>query len=118
MNPRAASKGDQGGGTTATIDRADRYESAGRTTMVTYSWPEQPVAAPAPGRPAVQLGHDRKKHRLKITTPDGRTAQFEDRPERFLVMARDPKTNTLQPVIVRGEPLYYYLSREVVASGE
>ncbi len=123
MNPRATSKGTKGNGTAATIDRGGRnglangrHASAGRTTTVTYSWPEQP--APAAAQPAIQLEHDRKNHRLRITTPDGQTAHFDDRPVRFLVMARNPKTKALQPVLVRGEPLYYYLSPEVVASGE
>jgi hypothetical protein len=95
------------------------YDFAGRTTTVTYSRPEQPEAAPPP----VQLQHDRKNHKLKIKTPHGRTAQLDDQPVRFLVMARDPKPKALQPVLVRGEPLYYYLSAEVgseqwlVASG-
>jgi hypothetical protein len=116
MNPRAASKGTQGNGTATTIDPGSRngqangwYESAGRTTTVTYSLP----ARPEPAQPPVQFQHDRKNHKLRITTPDGRTAQFDDRPVRFLVMARDPKTRALQPVLVRGEPLYYYLSAEV-----
>jgi hypothetical protein len=118
MNPRAASKATRGNGAAATTDRggrnglaSGRHVPAGRTTIVTYSWPEQP--APAPALPPVQLEHDRRNHKLRITTPDGRTAQFDDRPVRFLVMARDPKTKTLQPVLVGGEPLYYYLSPEV-----
>ncbi len=87
------------------------YDAGGRITTFVYSRP----AEPEPAQPPVQLQHDRKNHRLKITTPDGRTAQFADRPVRFLVMARNPKTKALQPVLVRGEPLYYYLSPEVAA---
>jgi hypothetical protein len=118
MNPRSTSKDTRGNGTASTANPGSRngpstgwYEAAGRTTTVTFS-------CPAPPAPPIQLQHDRKNHRLKVTTPDGRTAQFDDRPVRFLVMARDPRTKALQPVIVRGEPLYYYLSPEVVASGE
>jgi hypothetical protein len=62
----------------------------------------------------VELRHDRRRHRLRITDKDGRTAEFDDRAVRFLVMAPDRRTKALQPVLVRGEPLYYYLCPEVL----
>ncbi len=85
------------------------YDAGPHITTITYA----PAAEPAP--PPFQFKHDRRKHRFRITGPDGQTAQFKDRPARFLVMARDPKTRTLKPVVARGEPLYYYLSPEVAS---
>ncbi len=79
-----------------------------QVATITYSCPAQPA-------PPFQFEHDRRKHRFRIIGPDGRTAQFNHRPVRFLVMARDPKTKTLKPVVARGEPLYYSLSPEVQA---
>ena len=38
----------------------------------------------------------------------------DDRPVRFLVMDRNPVTKALEPVIIHGEPLYYYLAREIL----
>jgi hypothetical protein len=91
--------------------RADRppvalYDVKGAVTTITYSCPPQPP-------PAVELRHDRRRHRLRITERDGRTAEFDDRAVRFLVMVPDRRTKALQPFLVRGEPLYYYLCPEV-----
>ena len=72
-----------------------------------------PAPVPRGCRREIKVQHDRKNHRLKITTAEGQTAQFDDRPIRFLVMVPDQKTKALQPVIMSGEPLYYYLSPEV-----
>ena len=63
--------------------------------------------------PKVEVTYDRARHIIKITQPGGKTAEFDDRPVRFLVMDRNPVTKALEPVIIRGEPLYYYLAREV-----
>ncbi len=63
--------------------------------------------------PKVDVTYDRARHVIQIKVPGGKTAEFEDRPMRFLVMDRNPVTKALEPVIIRGEPLYYYLAREV-----
>ena len=60
-----------------------------------------------------EITFDRTRHVIKIKEPSGRTLEFDDRPVRFLVMDRNPVTKALEPVIIRGEPLYYYLAREV-----
>jgi hypothetical protein len=87
------------------------YDAASRITTYTY------YVSAEPGPPPVEIQHDRKRHRLRIVGRDGQTAEFADRPTRFLVMARDPRTKELKPVMMRGEPVVYYLCPEV-ASGE
>ena len=63
--------------------------------------------------PKVEVSYDRSRHIIQIAQEGGETAEFEDRPARFLLMDRDPVTKALEPVIIRGEPLYYYLAREI-----
>ena len=60
-----------------------------------------------------EVKFDRARHVIKITHEGGKTAEFEERPIRFLVLDRNPVTKALEPVIIRGEPLYYYLAWEV-----
>jgi len=67
----------------------------------------------ADGGPKVEVAYDRSRHVIQITQAGGETAEFDDRPARFLLMDRDPVTKALEPVIIRGEPLYYYLAREI-----
>ena len=64
-------------------------------------------------KPNVEITRDPARHVIKITGRDGKTALFEDKPIRYLVMDRNPQTKALEPVIIFGEPLYYYLAREV-----
>ncbi len=87
------------------------YDAAARITTYTYRVEEK--AAPPP----VQIQHDRKRRRLRVVGRDGKTAEFADRPTRFLVMARDPRTKELRPVMMRGEPVVYYLCPEVEGGG-
>ena len=63
--------------------------------------------------PNVGITRDPARRVIKITGRDGKSALFEDKPTRFLVMDRNPLTKALEPVIISGEPLYYYLAREV-----
>jgi hypothetical protein len=72
--------------------------------------------AEADGEPTVEVAYDRSRHVIQITEPGGETAEFDDRPARFLFMHRDPKTKKVKPVMERGNPVYYYLARE--AGGE
>ena len=53
-----------------------------------------------------------EKHVFRVAEPDGKTAVFRDEPVRFLVVARDPQTGEMMPVMKRGEPEYLYLCRE------
>ncbi len=64
-------------------------------------------------KPNVEITRDPARRVIKVTGRDGKTALFEDNPTRFLVMDRNPVTRALEPVIIRGEPLYYYLAREI-----
>ncbi len=64
-------------------------------------------------KPRVEITRDPARGVIKITGRDGKTAVFEDRPTRYLVMDRNPVTKALEPVIIHGEPLYYYLAREI-----
>ncbi len=64
-------------------------------------------------KPKVEITRDPARRVIKVTGRDGKTALFEDKPTRFLVMDRNPVTKALEPVIIHGEPLYYYLAREV-----
>jgi hypothetical protein len=96
-----------------------KYEMMGNVTTYVYDGkgkliPEgDPPPKPRPVEPKVEVAYDRARHVIKITQPGGKTAEFDDRPVRFLVMDRNPVTKALEPVIIRGEPLYYYLAREV-----
>jgi hypothetical protein len=88
------------------------YDAVARIT--TYTYPCEPRQAP----PAVRVEHDRKRRRLRIIGRDGQTAEFADRPTRFLVLARDPSRNELRPVVMRGEPVVYYLCPEAGTAGD
>ena len=72
-------------------------------------WPAEVAAAV----PSVEVTYDRSRHVIRITEQNGKTAEFDDRPERFLLMIRNPVSKALEPVIDFGKPVYYYLAREV-----
>ena len=72
------------------------------------------VEVQPPPEPKVDLTYDRSRHVIRIRETNGKTAEFDDRPVRFLVLDRNPVTKALEPVIIHGEPLYYYLAREVL----
>src|SRR5271165_1735699 len=63
--------------------------------------------------PKVEVSYDRSRHIIQIAQEGGETAEFEDRPARFLLMDREPKTNKVKPEMEWGNPVYYYLAREV-----
>jgi hypothetical protein len=85
------------------------YDAKAGITTYTYHYRGEP------GPPPVEIQYDRKRRRLRIVGRDGQAAEFADRPTRYLLMARDPKTNELRPVMMGGEPMIYYLCREVGA---
>ena len=72
------------------------------------------VEVQPPPEPKVDLTYDRSRHVIRIRETNGKTAEFDDRPVRFLVLDRNPVTKALEPVIIHGEPLYYYLAREIL----
>jgi hypothetical protein len=67
----------------------------------------------AEGAPKLEVDYDRSRHVIKITQEGEETAEFDDRPARFLLMDRDPKTGKSKPVMEWGNPVYYHLAREV-----
>ena len=66
-----------------------------------------PIAAPR-----WTVGYEPGRHVIRLTDPEGKAAEFDDRPVRFLVMTRNRRTKALEPLMVRGEPQFYYFSRE------
>ncbi len=63
--------------------------------------------------PKAEVNYDRSRHIIQIAQEGGETAEFEDRPARFLFMDREPETKKVKPVMEWGDPVYYYLAREV-----
>ncbi len=66
----------------------------------------------AEGAPKLEVDYDRSRHVIKITQEGEKPAEFDDRPARFLLMDRDPKTKKVKPVMEWGNPVYYYLASE------
>jgi hypothetical protein len=67
----------------------------------------------AGGEPKLEVAYDRSRHVIQITQEGGETAEFEDRPARFLLMDRDPETGKMKPAMEWGCPVFYHLTREV-----
>jgi len=59
-------------------------------------------SAGAGGESEVEVVYDRSRHVIQITQRGGETAEFDDRPARFLLMDRDPKAKTLKPLMEWG----------------
>jgi hypothetical protein len=74
------------------------------TTRDTYAFPER--------APRLNVEHDPEKRLFRVAQSDGTTAFFRDEPVRFLVVARNPQTGDVMPVMRYGEPEYLYLCRE------
>ena len=64
------------------------------------------------GAPKLEVDYDRSRHVIQITQEGEETAEFDNRPARFLLMDRDPETKKVKPVLEWGNPVYYYLARE------
>ena len=62
------------------------------------------VSVEAPTPPGSKLDRDEAKRLFLITQPDGKTIEFHDRAVRSLVIAPDPQTSKLEPVIPWGVP--------------
>ncbi len=97
------------------------HEMTGNVTTYVYTADGELISVSDPPRkprpvevePKAEVTFDCSRHVIKIKEPGGKTAEFDDRAIRFLVMDRNPVTKALEPVIIHGEPLYYYLAREV-----
>ncbi len=59
-------------------------------------------AALAGNEPNVEVAYDRSRHVIQITREGEDTAEFEERPARFLLMDRDPRTKAVKPVLEWG----------------
>jgi hypothetical protein len=70
------------------------------------------VSVEAPTPPGSKWEHDEAKRLFRITEVDGNTIDFHGRAVRFLVVAPDPRTGKLEPVISWGVPRIMYLCRE------
>ena len=62
--------------------------------------------------PKVEVSYDRSRHIIQIAQEGGETAEFDDRPARFLFMERDSQTGKMKPAMEWGSPVYYHLARE------
>ena len=62
--------------------------------------------------PPFVFEHDTQKGIFRLTWADGEVEVFRDRPARHLVVAPDPETGEMKPVVRRGRPEYLYLCRE------
>ncbi len=52
------------------------------------------------------------RHVIQINQEGEETAEFDDRPARFLFMERNPCTGKVAPVLENGRPVYYYLASD------
>ena len=66
------------------------------------------------GEPKLEVAYDRLRHVIRIREPNGKIAEFDDRPVRLLVMDRNPVTKALEPVTIHGQSLYDYQAREIL----
>jgi len=62
--------------------------------------------------PKVDVSFDRSRHIIQIAQEGGESAEFDDRPARFLFMEHDSETGKTKPAMEWGCPVYYYLARE------
>jgi hypothetical protein len=67
---------------------------------------------PEPAPPPFTFEHDEEERLFVLTWSDGRTERFRDEPVRHLVVAPDPETGEMRPVIQCGRPMYLYLCTE------
>src|SRR5271166_5833062 len=62
--------------------------------------------------PKLEVAYDRSRHVIQICREGEETAEFDDRPQRFLFMERDPETGKTRPAMEWGSPVYYHLARQ------
>ena len=56
--------------------------------------------------PKLEVAYDPSRHLIQISQEGEDTAEFDDRPARFLCMDRDPTKGKIAPVLERGSPVY------------
>ncbi len=81
------------------------------TTFV-YDAEGKLVAVEAPTPPGTSWEHDEAKRVFRVTEPGGKVTEFHDRAVRFLMVAPDPQSGKLGPVLSWGVPKVLYLCRE------
>lgn len=93
-------------------DARRRPDWSGEVTTYTYDPEGQLVSVEASTPPGSSWEHDEAKRVFRVTEPDGKVIEFHDRAQRFLVVAPDPQTEKLVPVLSWGVPKIMYLCRE------
>ena len=86
---------------------------SGEITTFTYDLKGQLLSVEAPTPPGSSWEHDEAKRVFRVAEPDGKVSEFHDRAQRFLVVAPEPQTEKLGPVLLCGMPQVLYLRREV-----
>ena len=67
----------------------------------------------AESAPRLDIDYDRSRHVIQIAQEGEKKSEFDDRPARLLFMECDPVTGKMKPAMDWGNPVYYYLAREV-----
>jgi hypothetical protein len=93
-------------------DAGNDRDPTGVTTTFHYDKEGKLAFVEAPTPPGSSFEHDEARRVFRLTTPDGKTAEFHDRAQRFLVVAPDQQTGKLAPVLSWGVPKVMYLCRE------
>lgn len=88
------------------------YDFGGTVTTFTYDLSGRLLSTEGPTAPRPSWEHDESGRVFRVNGPDGKVVEFHDRALRFLVVAPDPQTGVLSPVLSRGEPKVIYLCRE------
>ena len=91
--------------------RHDR-DSDSIVTTFTYDPGGRLVSVEAPTPSGSSWEHDEPKRVFRVTSPEGKVTEFHDRAQCFLVVAPDPQTGELSPVLSWGVPKIMYLCRE------
>ncbi len=90
----------------------DNRRWTGHVIRYEHDGGDKVVEIPRPGEQVRRCEHDETKRVFRITEHDGKVAENHDRAVRFLVVAPDPQTCELTPVLRRGKPVVTYLCRE------
>ena len=87
-------------------------DSSNIITTFTYDPEGRLVSIEAPTPLGSSWEHDEAKRVFRIIGVDGKVSEFHDRAQRFLMVAPDPQTGKLDPVLSWGTPKIIYLCRE------
>jgi hypothetical protein len=93
-------------------DTGDDRPRSGVVVTYVYDAIGQLVSVEGPTPPGSSCEHDEAKRVFRVSEPNGKVTEFHDRAMRFLVVAPDPQTGKLEPVVSWGVPRVMYLCRE------